>query len=302
MNRTQIFTILSLIILTGFLTFVTSNPALIVFLVIAIIFGLDLSSDELYENIEKLTGKKPGLIYGLTLFSFLTSFDEIAVSGASIGVGYYGISIGTMIGSVVVTLVIFLVVLKASRTKIDNRYFPFLMIVPIYILLLILLDKSGSLAILLLTFSVVIVSFFTFYYLGSHEREEKTLENIEKGVLSRKILLELVFFIFCILIFSVYLSKGTGILGAYLHIKDISSGYIIPGVLGSIPEIVVIRSSIKKKDSSSVAGIITGSTVIKGGILLPLLIYVFSYTPSYTDLVASGSLIVLLITIALIFY
>lgn len=301
MNRKNNFLILFIIFIAGSVIFFTREPLINIILIIAIIFGLDMSSDELYEGIETITGKKPGLFYGLTLFSFLTSFDEIAVSGTSVAEGYPGISIGTLVGSVVVTLMIFLVVIKFSRTRIDRKYAPFILIVPSYILLLLLLKEEGLIATLPLTVATISISLFTFYYLGREDIVKKVQVDRNDDKAGRINIPQLIFFTACILVFSVYLSRGTASMGIYLNIGEVNSGYIIPGILGSIPEIVVIRSSIRKKDSKSVAGIITGSTVIKGGILLPLLDFAFNYSPSYNNFTMSGSLIILIITIILIF-
>ncbi|SJK85140.1 hypothetical protein [Cuniculiplasma divulgatum] len=301
MNRKQNFLILAVLLIAGSIVFFTREPVIIIIFIIAIIFGLDMSSDELYEEIEKITGRKPGLFYGLTLFSFLTSFDEIAVSASSIAEGYPGISIGTLVGSIVVTLLIFLVILKFSRTKIEKRYAPFLLIAPVYILLLVVLHMEEVPVILLLTIVTIGISFFAFYYLSSKERiREVKVDKKEKQVIGTSIL-ELIIFVVSILVFSLYLSRGTASMGIDLNIGEVNSGYIIPGILGSIPEIVVIKSSIKRNDSKSVAGIITGSTVIKGGILLPLLAFVFNYTPAYDNITISGSVAILIITIILIF-
>ncbi|MHB1440241.1 MAG: hypothetical protein ACYCSO_05820 [Cuniculiplasma sp.] len=300
MKPLLLYTILIGIIIVGSLSLIFENAIFLLFITIPIIFGMDLSSDEMYDKIEDITGNKPGLLYGLTLFSFLTSFDEITVSSASIAEGYSRISLGTLLGSELVTLFIFLIILKLSKNSIERRISIILFLLPLYILFLLILDPFGIYVSFALTSAFVALSIFSFYFINEEEKKSniKTTAEGEKQF-EKWDYIELLFFILSIILLSIFLSKTTESIGSYLKIGNLNSGFIIPGILGSIPEIIVIKSSIRKKDSSSATGIIMGSSLIKGGILLPILIFAFGYRPVLSNYTFSLSLILLFILVTL---
>lgn len=256
-----------------------SNSLIAALLVtVLIIIGMDLSTDLIYETTDSLLRFKPGMFIGITLFAFITSLDEIFVSGSSIVQGYNDISIGTMMGSVSISIAIFalltLILRKRQRSLSSSSMF----VIPAFLLILMVAEYF-SLPLdlkIALTIITVIVSLALIFYIGfASDRGVETTSKADKK--SGKFLIAISVFILMGLSFA--MARVTDIFSVNLNVGGLASGFILPGIIGTLPEFFAIKSSLSHSDRQSASGILIGSTLIKGGIIFPILAMAFAYNP-----------------------
>ncbi len=256
-----------------------SNSLIAALLVtVLIIIGMDLSTDLIYETTDGLLRHKPGMLMGITLFAFITSLDEIFVSGSSIVQGYDDISIGTMMGSVSIGLVIFAILALILRKRQRSLNASSMFVIPAFLLILIAaeyfslsLDFKVALAVV-----TVIITFALIFYIGfASDRGMETENKSEKK--SGEVLIAISVFILMALSFA--MARVTDIFSVTLNVGGIASGFILPGIIGTLPEFFAIKSSLSHRDRQSANGILIGSTLIKGGMIFPILAIVFAYNP-----------------------
>jgi cation:H+ antiporter len=248
-------------------------------------------------------GKKPGLIVGLTLFSFLSTVDEFSVSIFAMVEGYSNISIGTLLGSAVITLALFLLVFVIYRSRIPKSS-RMLAIVPIYIGLLLTIDLDDIYYLrVVLTFGVLIISVYLFYKLAKTVTNinEETDNDDDSYINKDNSFYFLLFGSLTLIFLSYFLANATADITPYLHIGYLSAGFLIPGVLGSLPELMMVKSSLKNEDKESASGIVIGSTLMKATIFLPIIVLLYNYVPTFSNYLFSGSLVSLIIIIIIIF-
>ncbi len=265
--------------LISLFVFISDSLVVALLILIIIIAGMDISTDIIYESTDKFLVHKPGMLVGITLFAFITSLDEIFVSGSSIAEGYDSISLGTMLGSVTIGIVIFAISVLIIKKRQRVRSSAFMLIIPFFILILLFIDPYSlwyfwKLLVVILT---VIFSIVFIFYTGIHtERDEDVRTTKDRG----HNLILMVVSILILLILSLSMVRVTDLFGTYFHLGGVVSGFIIPGFLGTFPEFFAMKSSLKHGDSGSASGIIIGSSLMKGGIIFPVLAFMFAYNPA----------------------
>ena len=244
------------------------------------IFILDESSDAFFEEIyDSLT---PAVRYGIsiTLLAFIVSLDEIMVSISSIMTGYAEISAGALIGSDAITVLMVVLILMAVRRKLDYRKTIPYVIFPAFLIGAGILSEylnlswiSNMLYAATILISVVVLIAISSKILKSTGKMTKS----ETGTPFRNIAFG-AFYLSFLTVGAYYLSFSTVEVSSYYNISYFIGGYVIAGVVGSLPEYFMIRDSMKNGNTDDASGIFVGSTIIKGTILLPLVSIFFGYS------------------------
>ncbi len=252
------------------------------------IFILDVSSDAFFDEVyDSLT---PTLRYGLsiTLLAFIVSLDEIMVSVSSIITGYAEISSGALIGSDAITvLMVVLIILRVGRSLDYGKTIPYI-IFPVFLITagffaeyLNIAWATDMLYASTLLISAIILIVVSSRMLKSKENKIEgkpgnTIRNIAFGA----------FYLGFLTIGAYYLSFSTVGVSSYFDISYFTGGYLIAGVVGSMPEYFMIRDSMRNGNTDDASGIFVGSTIIKGTILLPLVSIYFGYSyPLYNTFI-----------------
>ena len=277
LNRSSIF--LLILTLISILSLFSLNLFFALVVLVLIIVGMDISTDFIYDSTNNMLVGQPGLLYGITLFSFITSLDEIMVAGASIAQGYNGISIGAMMGSVMVTLVGFGIFSLMKRKKEFSTVSALIFVVPSFMILFSVFFYGNVNPIFIIGLSIftTIISIILMFYFGF---KSTSGGRVDMNLVNYKSLLFLLLPAISLTILSITMARLTDFVGSFIGINLTISGFLIPGIFGSLPELFAIKSSLQNKDKSSAKGILIGSTLIKGGMILPLASAFFQYNPS----------------------
>ncbi|MEM0157541.1 MAG: hypothetical protein QXN26_05710 [Thermoplasmataceae archaeon] len=228
------------------------------------IIALYISGDVFLEEALHV-GMKYGISsksVGTYIISFGAVIDEFAVVFSSSIRGYGSLSFGTVQGSNVITLIIFLPVLALMARKNFSGFRR-----DGYVLL--------AISIIALAMSVVwvrdpwylgipLIAIYALYALSNrastHElphRSETEVNYVEMAVA----LVLLALAAEALVDYTVSISRIAGI-------ASFSSGFIITGVAGSLPEIIMFGLVMVRKDGEATLGITTGTTIYKGSLIL----------------------------------
>ena len=244
------------------------------------IFILDESSDAFFEEVYDSLNPTMRYALSITLLAFIVSLDEIIVSISSIITGYAEISAGALMGSDAITVLMVVLILMAVRRKLDYRKTIPYVIFPAFLIGAGILSEylnlawvSNILYAATILISVVVLIAISLKILKPKEKikESKTgapFRNITFGT----------FYLFFLTVGAYYLSFSTVQVSSYYDISYFIGGYVIAGVVGSMPEYFMIKDSMKNGNMDDASGIFVGSTIIKGTILLPLVSIFFGYS------------------------
>ena len=262
-NRNILILILFLLTFTlYFFNNIFSDILLITFLIL----GLDLSSDAIFDQIGK--NSVPGFNYGFLVLGFVTSLDEIFVAVGSILSGAPDIGSGALLGSSFFMIVIYSILMLVFGYKLNMKH-PYYFVVFPFFLIVDSISFSLSVNLIPLYFISIIVSLLILYLVlegwGNH------VWKINRSQIKTSI------FLIPLLMFALLLSIATDRFSGAVRIDQFLSGFLIPGILGTVPETVVVYSSLKNRMPDASEGLLTGSTLIKGTLLFPIF-EIFFYT------------------------
>lgn len=281
-----IILLLALSFLLYFLDSVFSDVILIMILIV----GLDLSSDNLFDQV--INREISSFNYSFFVLGFATSIDEISVAFGSILYGAPEIGSGALLGSSLSMIIIYSILILLYGYKLRMKYPYYFLIFPLFLISdLIFYDFSLNLSPIYVV--TVAISLVIFYLVMKEWRNNLRGRGI-KGTR------DLIFAIPLIL-FALLLSVATERISGAISINQFLSGFLIPGTLGTIPELIVVYNSLKKKMKSASEGLLTGSTIMKGTLLFPAFELIFYSTMQYNFAIILISAIVSIIFVAITF-
>ncbi len=235
--------------------------------IIGIILGiiaLYISGDVFLEEALRV-----GIKYGISsksvgtyIISFGAVIDEFAVVFSSSIRGYGSLSFGTIQGSNVITLIIFLPILAMVARKNFSGFRK-----DGYVLLavsLVALAMSVQWIRDPWYLGIPMIAIYAVYALVNRRPAENLPQKTETGVdyvAMAAALILLGFAAEALVDYTVAVSHIAGIASFY-------SGFIITGVAGSLPEIIMFGLIIVRKDGDATLGITTGTTIYKGSLIL----------------------------------
>ncbi len=233
--------------------------------IILALISLYLGGDSFLDNAREFGNRRrisPKSI-GAYLLSLGAVIDEFSVIFVASFHRYGEISFGTLQGSNIITLVIFLAVLPLVFS---NSYRKFLRDG------IILLVASAILEIISLLFEVVpwyigiimALLFLVYMYTGRGkappiEEEYVHMEYSPISMLVALIILGLA---------SEAIVNYTNGISIDFNVSPFISGFIVTGVAGSLPEIIMFYLGIKKKEQDITLGIVAGSTMYKATLIM----------------------------------
>lgn len=229
------------------------------------LFSLYLGGDSFLDNAREM-GKRRNISsksIGAYLLSLGAVIDEFSVIFVASFHNYGDISFGTLQGSNIVALAVFLVALPLVFV---GSYRQFLRDG------IILMVSSVALLVLALIYPVVpwyigVVMagiFLVYMYTGRGEAPpiEEEYVHMEYSPLSMVVALVL------LALASEAIVNYTHGMSASFNIPPFISGFIITGFAGSLPEIIMFFLGVKKGDKDATLGIVTGSTLYKASLIM----------------------------------
>lgn len=233
----------------------------IILALVSLYLGGDTFLDEAREfgNRRKISPKSIGA-YLLSLGAVIDEFSVIFVASFH---RYGEISFGTLQGSNIITMVVFLIILPfaflGSYRKFTKDG-------------IILLVASVVLEVFALAFPVVpwfigivmILLFLVYMYIGRGESPpiEEEYVHMEYSPASMVVALVLLG------LASEAIVNYTNGVSIEFGIPPFISGFIVTGVAGSLPEIIMFYLGIRKADQDITLGIVTGSTLYKATLIM----------------------------------
>lgn len=233
--------------------------------VLAALFSLYIAGDSFVDNAREL-GKRRGISsksIGAYLLSLGAVIDEFSVIFVASFHHYGDISFGTLQGSNIVTMIVFLVILPFAF---GGTYRKFLRDG------IILLLSSVVLVVFAVIYPVVpwymgipLAGIFLLYmYTGRGESPPIEEEYVHMDYSPASIIVSLVL----LGLASEAIVNYTAGLSTFLSIPPFISGFVITGFAGSLPEIIMFVLGIRKGDQDATLGIVTGSTLYKATLIM----------------------------------
>ncbi|MEM3675862.1 MAG: hypothetical protein QXV22_02260 [Thermoplasmataceae archaeon] len=243
------------------------NPWLTGFSVAASAFALYISSEQFLDN-SRGFGSKHGLRgrhVGFYLVSAAAIVDEIFVISIALYRGFGEIAYGTIQGSNVISLALFLVMLPLMyRAPLEeNRKDSLVILVSAVLLLLAILffrivtPQEVGVALLIL-FAAYLFSDIRATGTENPYVEDENVYSIPSMVLD----------VATLFVASDLLVIQTGEIEAHLRISGFIAGFLFPGIVGTLPEIVMFVLSHRRYNQEATVGVVTGTTIYKGTLLL----------------------------------
>ncbi len=283
--------LLILLLFFSFLLFLFHNFISILIAIFFAIGGIELSSDAIFS--EEMYGIENNYSYSFLVLGTITSLDEIMVTAVSVVGGFPMVSIGALVGSTAITIFMYLI-LSLSMGKTLRFIHPIYYSIIPFVFFLLVLFPGFNMKIIPVYALALILSLIVIILVVSNSLRHQRISGKIRIVLNRRDL-----FLIPLALFSLILAYGTDKLSSIAEISQFSAGFIIPGLLGTIPEISMIRQSLIKNVSGSAEGTMTGSSIIKGTALFPLIGISFGYSFGYGNPELIGSLLISLLAIFL---
>lgn len=237
--------------------------------IILSVYSLYISGDEFMDG-AIIFGHRYGISnrsVGTYIISLGAVIDEFAVVMASSINGYGDMSFGTIQGSNVITMVIFLFVLPIVMKR-NFREFRFDGLIMLVISFLALLF-SFLFSLVPWYAGVAFIALYIIYGTFNRSGKKESIpgmkdENVNYATMAVAIIL---------LIFaSEAIVTYTRDVASLFNISEFVSGFIITGLAGSLPEIIMFAISLRNDRRESTVGIVTGTTIYKGALVLGLAI------------------------------
>lgn len=229
------------------------------------LWSLFLGGDSFVDNAREL-GKKRGISsksIGSYLLSLGAVIDEFSVIFVASFHRYGDISFGTLQGSNIVTMAVFLMVLPVVFSGSYRRFLKDGVI---------LLFSSVVILLFAIIFPIIpwyigvamAVLFLVYIYVSREEAPpiEEEYIHMDYSPLSMGVGLVL------LALASEAIVNYTNGISVFFNIPPFLSGFIITGFAGSLPEIIMFMLGIKKGDRDATLGIVTGSTLYKATLIM----------------------------------
>lgn len=204
---------------------------------------------------------------GTYFISFGAVIDEFAVVLASSARGYGGISFGTIQGSNIITMVIFLAALPIAfrqnfrKFRADGFF---------------MLGMTALTLVFALAFThqpwyagASLVAAYAAYVLANRKRGPVPASRESPAGISYA---SLAVSLFLLAVTSEAIVEYTMNVAVSAHISSFFSGFVVTGIAGSLPEIVMFVLSIPRSDHDSTMGIVSGTVIYKASLILGIAI------------------------------
>ena len=233
------------------------------------IIALVISSDLFVDEARSLSSKFHISSSSMGKFILGTGavLDEIAVVLDSSLRGFGGISFGTIEGSNILTLVILIIMIPLVVTGISRKQ------AGGAVLVLLASSIVLPLAFLPVHYTLIFAPFLILIFLlyvftgNSHGHVEDEKQNkFSIPIMALSVLL--------LALSSNALVIYTDRISAISGISSFASGFIVTGIAGSLPEITMFLTSIRKVDGQAAMGVVIGSTIYKGTFLLAISMFI----------------------------
>jgi cation:H+ antiporter len=231
------------------------------------LLGLEIGSDFFVEQ-SISAGTKfnlSGRVVGSVILSIGASIDELFLSLTAAFEKLGEISIGNIQGSNLFTFVIFLLLAPlALRSNTSKFHIETILLVVAYLILSFLAyTEIASVYV-----GIALLSIFAIYLFAM--RSGKASKPSAEVAVFRFSWIYLFFGIFLLFLSSYELVRVVDSLAAYLNLSLFTSGFIFAGLTGSVPEIFIFASAMRKKRGEISTGVIFGSTIYKVCLVLGL--------------------------------
>ena len=272
-------------------------PVLLPVSIIASAYGLYLGSDIIVDqsgNISSRLGlsrKKEGFL----VLSIAAIADELFLTIIAASLGFGDISFGAVQGSNDFTLasVIIIVPLLAITTKLDSfrKDIGFLFISSFIVLVL-----SYMYGFIPVYIAPIFIAVFLVYLAFATSSETQASESMESGKFSPA---SLVISILLLFISSFSLVVYADYISGFFNISGFLGGFLLTGITGSIPEIMIIFITARKSKIVLSMAVLIGSTIYKLTLVLGVitlfgnLTFDYSKWSTYLLILMTGMLLLL---------
>lgn len=233
--------------------------------VLLALWSLYLGGDSFMDNAREL-GKRKGISsksIGAYLLSLGAVIDEFSVIFVASFHRYGDISFGTLQGSNIVTMAVFLILLPFVFAGTYRRFLKDAVI--LFAASIILVLFAVIFPVIPWYIGVVMALIFLLYmYIGREEAPPIEEEYIHMEYSSVSMVAALV----TLALASEAIVNYTHGLSLFFSIPPFLSGFIITGFAGSIPEIIMFLLGVRKNDRDATLGIVTGSTLYKATLIM----------------------------------
>lgn len=239
-------------------------PLEIVGILLALL-SLYLGGDSFLDNAREL-GRRRGISsksIGAYLLSLGAVIDEFSVIFVASFHRYGDISFGTLQGSDIVTMAVFLLILPFVFSGSYRRFLKDGVILVFSSLLLILFAVVYPIIPWYVGVMMALV-FMVYIYVGrgGEPPVEEELIHMEFSPVS------MIVSLFLLALASEAIVNYTNGISLSFNIPPFLSGFIITGFAGSLPEIIMFLLGAKKGDQDATLGIVTGSTLYKATLIM----------------------------------
>ena len=232
------------------------------------VVALYISGEEFLDQ-SLVLGQRLGMSkksIGTYLVSFGAVVDEFAVVLASSFRGFGGISFGTVQGSNVVTMIVFLPLLLAVQKRGYSKFrFDAVLMLLMTVLALVFSYLFGIDPWFLGLPMIILYGLYA--YFNRSPTDSPLVKEAEEHV-GKRSYVSLILSLVLLVLSSDAIVKYTNGIATASGISPFVSGFVITGIAGSLPEIVMFAISAARKEEESMLGIVTGTTIYKGSLIL----------------------------------
>ena len=272
-------------------------PILLPVSIIASAYGLYLGSDIIVDQSGSISAKL-GLSRkkeGFLVLSIAAIADELFLTIIAASLGFGDISFGAVQGSNDFTLasVIIIVPLLAITTKLDSfrKDIGFLFLSSFIVLIL-----SYMYGYIPVYIAPIFIAVFLVYLAFAASSESQASESMETGKFS---LASLIISILLLFISSFSLVVYADYISGFFNISGFLGGFLLTGITGSIPEIMIIFITARKSKIVLSMAVLIGSTIYKLTLVLGVitlfgnLTFDYSKWSTYLLILMTGMLLLL---------
>jgi len=259
--------ILSGLLLSIFLEIVNASIFIPIFGIVLSVLGLEIGSDYFVEQSISAGSKFkiPEKYVGTLILSIGASIDELFLSLTAAVEKFGEISVGNIQGSNIFTFLMFVILAPFVLRKVKGKFSTeTVILITIYIAFSLL----AFVAVPSFYVGIALLAVFVLYVFKIRSHNETTLPQKPSIITFSWLFLALG--IILLFLSSYELVRVVNILSGYLHLSLFASGFIFAGLVGSIPEIFIFSSALRKKKGDIGAGVVYGSTIYKVTLVLGL--------------------------------
>lgn len=272
-------------------------PILLPVSIIASAYGLYLGSDIIVDQSGSISArlglsrKKEGFL----VLSIAAIADELFLTIIAASLGFGDISFGAVQGSNDFTLasVIIIVPLLAITTKLDSfrKDIGFLFLSSFIVLIL-----SYMYGLIPIYIAPIFIAVFLVYLAFAASSESQASESTESGKFS---IASLIISILLLFISSFSLVIYADYISGFFNISGFLGGFLLTGITGSIPEIMIIFITARKSKIVLSMAVLIGSTIYKLTLVLGVitlfgnLTFDYSKWSTYLLIIMTGMLLLL---------